>query len=132
MEAKKVLAELAITTAIQCIQETLKKDNLSDVRKKMLKKKLIVFYVHVYCVSTMNCKLRSLIYHMEDIENLCTEFPEMALVVSSMCRYTNQPDKTRKYTEMSRLGVSGRGMYVNITYMYIYGIYNLKIQAIYD
>lgn len=69
---------------------------------------------------------------MEDIENLCTEFPEMALVVSSMCRYTNQPEKSRKYSGMSRLGVSGRGMYVNITYMYIYGIYNLKIQAIYD
>lgn len=45
---KKVLAELAITRAIQCIQETLKKDNLTDVRKKMLKKKLIVFYVHVF------------------------------------------------------------------------------------
>lgn len=128
----KVLAELAITTAIQCIQETLKKDNLSDVRKKMLKKKLIVFYVHVYCVSTINWKIRPLIYHMEDIENLCTEFPEMTLVVSSMCRYTNQPEKSRKYSEMSRLGVSGRGMYVNITYMYIYLLYNLKIQAIYD
>lgn len=33
---------------------------------------------------------------------------------------------------MSRLGVFGRGMYVNIMYMYIYGIYNFKIKVIYD
>lgn len=124
----KVLAELAITTAIQCIQETLKKDNLSDVRKKMLKKKLIVFYVHVYCVSTMNWKVRPLIYHMEDIENLCTEFPEMALVVSSMCRYTNQPEKSRKYSGMSRLGVSGRGMLILRTCLFVVYLWYIQPQ----
>lgn len=65
---------------------------------------------------------------MEDIENLCTEFPEMTLVVSSMCRYTNQPEKSRKYSEMSRLGVSGRGMLILRTCIFVVYLWYIQPQ----
>lgn len=106
-----VLAELAITTAIRCIQETLNMFSLSDVednkdielkaeidsQKTMVMKKLIPFYVLLFSVSRIEFTVLPLINYMNDIENLCNAFPEMAGLVSSMFAYTRQPHKEKEY-----------------------------------
>lgn len=107
-----VLAELAITTAIKCINETLKQESffVEDIKdaslkaeveaqKKMVKKKLIPYYVHLYSVARIEFYLTPMTEHIGDIENLCEEFPEMYGLFYSMCIYTNQPEKKKEYVK---------------------------------
>lgn len=47
---------------------------------------------------------------MDDIENICKEFPEIADVVSLMFQYLGQSEKSRKYARMSNVHFSGLGM----------------------
>lgn len=107
-----VLAELAITTAIQCIQETLKQNPGSrtneDVQNPILKRNLILFYMHVYSISRLNFFMYPLIYHMDEIEELCTEFPEIAGMIYSMYMYTRQPAKAEEYSKKFEAYVFGR------------------------
>lgn len=107
-----VLAELAITTAIQCIQETLKQNSSSrtneNVQNRILKRKLILFYMHVYSISRLNFFMHPLINHMDEIEELCTEFPEIAEIIYSMCIYTRQPAKAKEYSKKIDAYVFGR------------------------
>lgn len=105
-----VLAELAITTAIQCIQETLKQTSGSkrDEDVRILKRKLILFYMHVYGISLLNNLIYPLINHMDEIEELCIEFPEIAGMIYSMCMYTRQPAKAEEYAKKFQAHVYGR------------------------
>lgn len=106
------LAELAITTAIQCIRETLKQNSGSksneDVENQILKRKLILFYMHVYSISLLNYWLNPLINHMDEIEELCIEFPGIAGVIYSMCMFTRQPAKAEEYLKKFDAYVFGR------------------------
>lgn len=107
-----VLAELAITTAIQCIQETLKQNSGSktdeNVQNRILKRKLILFYMHVYSISVLNNLVYPLIDHMDEIEELCIEFPEIDNLFYSMCMYTKQPAKAEEYAKKFQAHVYGR------------------------
>lgn len=107
-----VLVELAITTAIRCIQETLKNESIfvKDVKDsalkaeiddqiKTLKKKLIPYYVHLYSISRIDYYVYPIIHYMEDIEKLCKEFPEIAGIVCEMFLYTRQPEKAAQYAD---------------------------------
>lgn len=107
-----VLAELSITTAIQCIQEVLKEDNVEgektkiigletdvEARKQMLKRKLISFYMHVYRISELDHLQHPLIEHMDEIEKLCREFPEMTGEVCSMFSFLGQKAKRQEYAQ---------------------------------
>lgn len=58
------------------------------MKKDVKEKVYCVLCVCLLCL-IMNCKLRLLIYYMEDIENFCIEFLEMVLVVLLMCCYIN-------------------------------------------
>lgn len=117
-----VLAELAITTAIKCIKETLKQESFFvenvkdaslksevDAQKQMLEKKLIPFYVHLYSIARINFCIAPLTEHMDDIENLCKEFPEMYGLFYSMCFYTKQPEQKKKYVAKMIAYVHGKG-----------------------
>lgn len=98
-----LLAELTITTAIQCIQETLKQNSGSktteDVQNQILKRKLILFYMHVYNISILNFLQYPLINHLDEIEELCIEFPEIAEMIFSMCMFMSQPAKAEEYAK---------------------------------
>lgn len=120
-----VLSKLAITTAIRCIQETLKSETLFaddisdnglkaevDAQTIMVKKKLIPYYVHLYSVSRIEYSIFPLINHMDDIEHLCNEFPEMTCLVSSMFQYTRQPEKEREYSRKMRVHFLGEGNFL--------------------
>lgn len=120
-----VLSKLAITTAIRCIQETLKSETLFaddisdnglkaevDAQTIMVKKKLIPYYVHLYSVSRIEYSIYPLINHMDDIEHLCNEFPEMTRLVSSMFQYTRQPEKKREYSRKMRVHFLGEDKFL--------------------
>lgn len=105
-----VLAELAITTAIQCIQETIKQNlglKMDDVQKRILKRKLISFYKHTFSISILNHLVHPLINHMDEIEDLCTEFPEIAGMVFAMFMYIGQPVKGEEYLKKMQAHVYG-------------------------
>lgn len=96
-----MLAELAITTAIRCIQETLKNFSLSEIdsQKTRVMKKLIPYYVLLFSVSRIEFTIWPLINYMNDIEDLCNAFPEMVGLVSEMFAYTRQPHKEIEYAK---------------------------------
>lgn len=107
-----VLAELSITTAIRCVQETLKNESVfvKDVKDsalkteiyaqmKTLKKQLIPYYVHLYSISKIDYYVYPIIRYMEDIEKLCKEFPEIAGLVCEMFLYTRQPERATEYAD---------------------------------
>lgn len=118
-----LLAELSITAAIRCIQELLKENTLNverieDTRLKeqvenqtrIVKQHLIQYYKQLWFISSLYKSLYPLIEYMDDIENICKEFPEIADVVSLMFQYLGQSEKSRKYARMSNVHFSGLGM----------------------
>lgn len=137
-----MLAELSITTAIQCIQEALKQDDIEgdnvknigsktdvNVRKRMLKRKLISFYMHVYRISALTNFVYPLIDHMDEIEELCLEFPEMTGTVCFMFSFMGQQSKYQEYFQ-KYYHMYGHGKYslrVIHKYMFIY-IYKISIK----
>lgn len=122
-----VLAELALTTGIRCIQETLKIFSLSEIeenkdielkaeidsQKTMVMKRLIPYYVFLFSVSKVDFTILPLINYMNDIEKLCNAFPEMAGLVSSMFAYTRQPHKEMEYARKLVDYILGKGEFVN-------------------
>lgn len=107
-----VLAELSITTAIRCVQETLKNESVFvkdvkdsalkteiDAQMKTLKKTSIPYYVHLYSISKIDYYVYPIIRYMEDIEKLCKEFPEIAGLVCEMFLYTRQPERATEYAD---------------------------------
>ncbi|XP_062596773.1 uncharacterized protein LOC134258254 [Saccostrea cucullata] len=108
------LSELAILTAIRCVKEEIKtetiileeiedaslKEEIKSQRDQMirnLKKRLKTYYIHMYAISMQYLTFEPLQHHMDDIEKLSDEFPEMALSVSSMFRYLERQDKALEY-----------------------------------
>lgn len=122
-----MLAELALTTGIRCIQETLKIFSLSEIeenkdielkaeidsQKTMVMKRLIPYYVFLFSVSKIDFTILPLINYMNDIEKLCNAFPEMAGLVSSMFAYTRQPHKEMEYARKLVDYILGKGEFVN-------------------
>lgn len=108
-----ILAEIAVTTSIRCIQETLKENNLNvesirdlglsaEVKdeNRTLQRKLIPLFVHLYCVSLLDYEIYPLLDYLDDIEDICNLFPEMAGVVSLMFSDAFKPEKSLKYAKM--------------------------------
>ncbi|XP_062596780.1 uncharacterized protein LOC134258263 [Saccostrea cucullata] len=109
-----ILSVLAIETAILCIKEVLKTDTIKleeieDERLKEeilsqkdrlardLKRKLEEYYNHMFAISLQYLTFKPIIDHMDDIETLCDELPEMALSVSRMFTYLKRGDKALEY-----------------------------------
>lgn len=80
-----------------------------DAQKQMLKKKLIPYYVHLYSIARIDFCITPLTEHIDDIENLCKEFPEMYGLFYSMCFYTKQPEQKKKYVAKMIAYVHGKG-----------------------
>lgn len=110
-----ILAELAITTSIRCIQEALKENSLNvesfrglglseevNDENRTLQRKLIPLYVHFYSVSLLDFAVYPIYEYLDDIEDTCNLFPEMAGVVSLMFNDAFKPAKCRKYAEMMK------------------------------
>lgn len=110
-----ILAELAITTSIRCIQEALKENSLNvesfrglglseevNDENRTLQRKLIPLYVHFYSVSLLDFAVYPIYEYLDDIEDTCNLFPEMAGVVSLMFSDAFKPAKCRKYAEMMK------------------------------
>ncbi|XP_062596832.1 uncharacterized protein LOC134258320 [Saccostrea cucullata] len=108
------LSTLAIETGIRCIikaintdtirmeeieDQILKEEIISQKDQMMgdLKMKLKMYYLHIYAVSKLYFSLDPLINHIDDIEKLCEELPEMSLDVSIMFRYLHKQDKALEY-----------------------------------
>lgn len=128
----KLLAELTITTAIRCIHETLRKKpseitatNGSHTNDEMgaetrkIKKMLIQYYIQSYFVSKLDWTLTPFINYLDDIENLCNEFPEMARIVSEMFGYADQPEKCQQYARLFHSHLHGSGKNILISYNHI-------------
>lgn len=107
-----LLAELSITTGIQCIHEVLKQNRFEgdrirnigsktnvEARKRKLKSKLISFYMHVYRISVLDHLKHPLIHHMDEIEKLCKEYPEMTKAVGFMFLFLSQEEKSQEYAQ---------------------------------
>ncbi|XP_048739950.2 uncharacterized protein LOC125654185 isoform X3 [Ostrea edulis] len=108
------LATLTLETAILCIQKAIEMDTIStdEIQDKTLKeeiltqqdlvvmdlkRKLKLYYIHMYHVSGLYCAFAPLQNHMDDIENLCKELPEMTCFVALMFRYLYRRDKALEY-----------------------------------
>ena len=120
----KVIAELTIKTAIRCIKEVLfrkplKEESLNDSNSKAeidadqrtVKRELILYYIHLFFVSRLDFKVVPLIDYMDDIENLCNEFPEMAGIVGHMFQYLGQREKRQLYMRMFHSQCHEKGEY---------------------
>lgn len=120
----KVIAELTIKTAIRCIKEVLlrkplKEESLNDSNSKAdidadqrtVKRELIPYYIHLFFVSRLDFTVVPLIDYMDDIENLCNEFPEMAGIVGHMFQYLEQREKRQLYMRMFHSQCHERGEY---------------------
>lgn len=117
-----VLAELAIKNAIKCIQETIKEESFFkedlkdaslkaevDAQKQVLKKKLIPYYAHLFNIARIEFFISPMTEHMDDIESLCMEFPEMYGLFYLMCIYTKQPEKKKEYVKKMIANFQGKG-----------------------
>ena len=104
----KILAELTITTAIRCIQETLQQNPLKNDETQTAKRMLIQHFIHMFYVSQLDFSTSPIIFYLDDIENLCEEFPEMARIVSQIFRYVRQPEKSQQYARMFKSNLHGR------------------------
>lgn len=117
-----LLADSSITTAIRCVKELLKESsfhlesmkgtglkNEVENQTRIVKLNLIQYYKHAWYVSRLYRGLYPLIEYMDDIENMCKEFPEIAHLVSLMCHYLGQFDKSREYARISNVHLSRLG-----------------------
>lgn len=117
-----LLADSSITTAIRCVKELLKEssfhlESMEDTglknevenQTRIVKLNLIQYYKHAWYVSRLYRGLYPLIEYMDDIENMCKEFPEIAHLVSLMCHYLGQFDKSREYARISNVHLSRLG-----------------------
>lgn len=106
-----VLSELAITTAIRCIKELLTEDYLKvetfnsgskEVRSQMqnIRKTLIPYYSHVFAVASLDRNINLLRKYIDEIENICKDFPELSSIVSVMFQILGQPEKCQKYARV--------------------------------
>ncbi|XP_061179354.1 uncharacterized protein LOC133187978 [Saccostrea echinata] len=108
------LSVLAIEIAILCIKKAINTDTIrmeeiedgnlkeeilsqKDRMVRNLKKKLEICYKHMYAISLQYLTFKPLQDHMDDIEKLCDELPEMALCVSRMFRYLKREEKASEY-----------------------------------
>lgn len=65
----------------------------------ILRRKLQEFYISLYDISRMFLKFSPLDKHMDDIEKLCIELPEMALYASIMFTYLHNEEKANEYSQ---------------------------------
>ncbi|XP_055999226.1 uncharacterized protein LOC125656182 isoform X1 [Ostrea edulis] len=108
------LATLTLETAVLCVQKALEMDTIStdeiqdkalkeeiirqrDVVMMDLKRKLKLYYIHMYDVSRLYHSTEPLQTHIDDIENLCRELPEMSYIVAEMFRYLSRNNKALEY-----------------------------------
>ncbi|XP_062596808.1 uncharacterized protein LOC134258294 [Saccostrea cucullata] len=127
------LAGLALETAITCTEEAMKMDSLSideltddSLKKEILserenierelKMKLKECYIQLYAISKLYNKLWPLQNHMDAIENLCEEFPEMTPIVCNMFRFIGRENKVKEYTAKCSLLLKERGGVNNLEY----------------
>lgn len=66
---------------------------------RTLQRKLIPLYVHLYSVSLLDYGVYPLLCYLDDVEDICNLFPEMAGVVSSMFSDAFKPEKSWKYAK---------------------------------
>lgn len=106
-----VLSELAISTAIRCIKELSTEDYLKvetfdsgskEVRpqEQMIRKTLIPYYMHVFAVASLYRDVYVLRKYINEIENICKDFPELSSIASVTFQILGQPEKSRKYARM--------------------------------
>lgn len=121
------LAELTITTSLKCIQETLNIDfvfgkNIKhmdvglktdiDSHRRTVMKKLIPYYVHLFSIVRLDFLITPLNDHLDDVEKLCNEFPEMSGFVSSIFAFTRQNEKEVEYAKKMADYFNGKGEFI--------------------
>ena len=107
----KLLAELTIKMGIHCIKEALKQESFElhnieesslkaeiNAETQVVKRRLIQYYMQLFLVSRMDFCVAPLADYMDDIVDLCKDFPEMSGIVSDMFGFINQPDKSQQYS----------------------------------
>jgi hypothetical protein len=109
-----MLASLNLETSILCVRKaiemgTIGTDEIQDKSLKEeitkqqdlavmdLKRKLKLCYIHLYDISRLYRSYDPLQHHMDDIENLCKDLPEMVYIVALMFRYLRRNDKALEY-----------------------------------
>lgn len=125
------LAELTITTSLKCIQETLNIDSVFgenikhvdvglktdlDSHRQTVMKKLIPYYVHLFSIVRLDFLITPLNDHLDDIEKLCNEFPEMSGFVSSIFAFTRQYEKEVEYAKKMADYFYGKGEFITNEY----------------
>jgi hypothetical protein len=108
------LAESTNETAILCFRKAIEMSTMpideiqdkglkeeitkqQDVVVMDLKRKLKLCYIHLFNISQLYLTYEPLVNHMDDIENLCKELPEMICIVALMFRFLHQNDKALEY-----------------------------------
>lgn len=124
------LAELTITTSLKCIQETLNIDSVFeenikhvdiglktdlDSHRRTVKKILIPYYVHLFSIVRLDFLISPLSDHLDDIEKLCDEFPEMSGFVSSIFSFTKQSEKKEEYAKKMIAYFYGKCEFIHVT-----------------
>ena len=119
------LATATLVTAIACLQRcingyTISTNDIEDEELKeeiesqkedillKLKHRLKLCYIYIWHVTRLYLTLEPLVDHMDDIEKLCLELPEMASIVGSMFRYLHKKDKAEEYWEKANLKTGRR------------------------
>lgn len=112
----ETLATATLETAIACVQKSIEmgainSDEIEDqslreeitVQKEqhllVLRGKLREFYISLYDISRLFLTFSPLDKHMNDIEKLCIELPEMAYNAIYMFMYLNKEEKANEYRQ---------------------------------
>lgn len=112
----ETLATATLETAIVCVQKSIEmysinSDEIEDQSLKeevtaqkeqhflILRRKLQEFYISLYDISRLFLAFSPLDKHMDEIEKLCIELPEMALYASIMFTYLHNEEKANEYSQ---------------------------------
>lgn len=112
----RTLATVTLETAIACVQKSIEMDaiNCDEIEDQSLKEeitaqkeqhllvlrgKLREFYISLYDISLLFLTFSPLDKHMNEIEKLCIELPEMAHYAINMFTYLKNEEKANEYRQ---------------------------------
>ena len=110
----KTLATATLETAVICFQKCIQMDticpnNIQDEKLKeevfaqrdaillKFKRQLMSCYIYLWCVSEMYWTIDPLHRHIDDIEKLCVDLPDMTVFLIDMLRHVRMEDKALEY-----------------------------------
>lgn len=112
----ETLATATLETAIACVQKSIEMDaiNSDEIEDQSLKEEITVqkeqhllvlrgklreFYISLYDISLLFLTFSPLDKHMNEIEKLCIELPEMAHYAINMFTYLKNEEKANEYRQ---------------------------------